>query len=291
MLDHHPKVAFNLESEFLSSQISEDGKFPEMATYRNWLTNDRVFRHSNFRINEKLEFCSLLNDFLEQKRVRDHKSIVGATVHLDFQRLRYVWPNARYIYIYRDPRDVANSVLQMGWAGNVYVAADHWLEAEAEWSKLKPYLTANNWIEVRYEELISNCVQELRRICEFLRVEYAESMFDYTKDSTYTAPDIRLNYQWKRKMAPIDIQRLECKLRDQIVKRGYALSDHPKIHLSYQTTKWLQLQSRISKFRFRLKRYGMLLTMQETLSRRLGLKELHQKYMRKMDSITDALLK
>jgi hypothetical protein len=291
MLDHHPEVAFNLESEFLCSQISDDGRFPEVPDYRDWLSNDRVFRHSNFQINENLDFRALLNDFLEQKRVRDHKSIVGATVHLDYQRLRYVWPNAKYIYIYRDPRDVANSVMQMGWAGNVYVASDHWLKAEAEWSLLKPHLTADKWIEVRYEELIANTVPELRRICEFMGVEYTEKMFDYTKNSTYAAPDIRLNYQWKRKMAPADIQRLESKLRDPIVKRGYALSDHPKIHLSYHTKKWLQLQSRISKIRFRIKRYGALLTMQEMLARRLALKNPHRKYMRKMDVITDALLK
>ena len=37
MLDHHPDIAFNLESEFLVSRISDSGAFPDMAAYRRSL--------------------------------------------------------------------------------------------------------------------------------------------------------------------------------------------------------------------------------------------------------------
>jgi len=291
MLDHHPNMAFNLESEFLVTRMSDNGQFPEIRKYREWLTCDRVFRHSNFHIDESLDYVELLNDFLNQKRNRDNKVIVGATVHLEFWKLRYIWPHAKYIYIYRDPRDVANSVVHMGWAGNVYVAADHWVDAEREWAQFRPQLHDKNWIEVRYEELIADSARELRRICDFLQVAYCDGMFDYIKTSTYTLPDIRLNYQWKTKMAREDVQRLEFKLSEQIAARGYTLSNYPKIAVSGITRNWLYLQSRLNKFLFRLKRYGTALTLQETLFRRLGWKELHQDIMRKMDSITDMLLK
>src|SRR6185437_10567826 len=77
MLDHHPEIAFNLESEFLVEEISAAGTFPDMAGYRHKLRESRVFRHSRFDIRDDLDYPALMNDFLWQKLQRDRKRIVG----------------------------------------------------------------------------------------------------------------------------------------------------------------------------------------------------------------------
>lgn len=291
MLDHHPAIAFNAESEFIVTQISDDGAYPEIGRYREWLKNDRVFKLHCFGIDERLDFVGLVNDFLNQKKSRDNKNMVGATVHYQFRKLGKIWPRAKYIYLYRDGRDVANSIVRMGWAGNVYVAADWWLEAEKEWDKLRHALGNNDWIEVRYEDLIASNTPQLERICAFLGVEYSEKMFDYVKNTTYRAPDASLIYQWKTGMRKEEVQQLEEKLGDRLSSRGYELSGHPRIPVPWLTRKYLYLQSKVNAFLFRLDRYGAALTFQETLSRRLGLNQVHRKAVSRINRIDNACLK
>ena len=291
MLDHHPQIAFNGESEYIVAQIADDGSFPPIGRYREWLARDRIFQGSRLRIDERLDFVGLVGDFLEQKRRRDRKELVGATVHYQFRHLARIWPRARYVYLYRDGRDVADSVLRMGWAGNRYVAADWWLHAEEEWDALRATLDPARWIELRFEDLVLATRRELERLSAFLGVRYSERMLDYVKTSTYGAPDAALNYQWKSRMRKLDVQRLEHKIGERLTRRGYALSGYPRIAVGRLAGKYLYLQSRLNAFRFRLGRFGLALTLKETLSRRLGLDALHRRAVGRINEIVNSQLK
>jgi hypothetical protein len=291
MLDHHPAIALNPESEFIVTQVADDGAYPDIRRYREWLRNDRVFQLHQFSIDERLDFVELVNDFLNQKRLRDKKDIVGATVHFQFRKLRGIWPRAKYIYLYRDGRDVASSITRMGWAGNVYVAADWWLQAEKEWQEVRPALDGEDWIEVRYEDLVADSRAQLERICTFLGIEYSEKMFDYVKTSTYAAPDVSLIAQWKKGMRKVDVQRLEAKIGHRLLGRGYELSGYPRIPVPWLASKWLYLHSRLNVFAFRIRRFGAAPTFLEILSRRLGLKQVHQRAVRRIDRIINANLR
>lgn len=291
MLDHHPDIAFNLESEFMVTRISDDGRFPDIGDYREFLINDRVFRHSCFEIKDGLDFVAMVNDFLEQKRIRDGKAIVGATVHYQFSKIGRIWPKARYIYLLRDGHDVANSVVGMGWAGNVYVAANFWLEAEKEWEHCRHVIPDESWIEVRYEELIADPREQLTRICHFLGVEYSDHMFDYVKNSSYGMPDIALNYQWKTRLGRKDVQLLEAKIGDRLLSRRYELSGYPRITISYIKQGYLHLHSRIGAFVYRTRQFGAALAIMETTTRWLGLSKQHRRIQRIIDKMEDANLK
>jgi len=65
-----------------------------------------------------------VNSFLVQKRELESKQFVGATVHRKFDKLLMIWPDAKFIHVVRDPRDVARSVVKMGRVGHVYYGAD-----------------------------------------------------------------------------------------------------------------------------------------------------------------------
>ena len=60
MLDHHPQLACNLESDFLVSQLGEQGQYPAMSDFHAFLRQDRVFRHSRFEIDERLDYTAVL---------------------------------------------------------------------------------------------------------------------------------------------------------------------------------------------------------------------------------------
>lgn len=291
MLDHHPDIAFNLESEFLVSEISDAGVFPDVGDYRRKLREDRVFGHSGFDVRDDLDFQALLNDFLRQKLERDRKRIVGATVHYGFAKLRYLWPRAKYIYLLRDGRDVACSVVEMGWAGNVFVGAKWWLEAEHEWAEYQKTLDRDRWIEVRYEDLTADSAAQLRRICDFIGVAFSERMFDYTESSSYALPDPAQSFKWRRKVAPKDLQLLEARIGFQLAQRGYELSSPAPLQIAEGLERRLQWRSRASVVLRKVRMFGLWLYAVELISRRLGLRTVHDRARRAINAIVDQNLK
>ena len=291
MLDGHPDIAFNLESEYLVSQLPKGNGFPDVVEYVSWLEHDRVFQHSRFSINKELDYVSLMNDFLWQKKEREGKSIIGATVHDDFGELKRIWPNAKYIHIYRDGRDVSNSVMQMGLTGNAYMAADYWLKAEHEWNELANTLSPSDYINISYEDLICDAKNSLEGICNFIRVSYSEHMFDYANDSTYGLPDPKFTYQWKIKSKANDVQRIESKINGMLLQRGYDLSINKPIKLGGLTKRYLHFNSKINALLFRINKYGVNLVLQEMVSRRFNFIDWNISVSRKIDVITDNNLK
>ena len=72
-----------------------------------------------FDVDETLTYPDLVRSFLQQKKVWDDKPIVGATVHKFFDVTQTIWPDARYIHIVRDPRDVARSCVVIGTSAGI----------------------------------------------------------------------------------------------------------------------------------------------------------------------------
>lgn len=140
-------------------------------------------------MNKSLTYQELVGDFLAQHAAKTTKSILGAAVHSRFDLLPRLWPNARFIHMLRDPRDVARSAIFQGWVGHVYFGARYWLEAEQRWSSLVTALLEHQRTEVRYEELVYRPEAELSKLCEFLGVAYDPAMLSYDRDSTYSKPN------------------------------------------------------------------------------------------------------
>lgn len=291
MLDHHPDIAFNMESEFLVAGISDTGVLPDVAAYRRALVKDRIFRHSHCDIPEHLEFHALVNDFLYQILERDHKRIVGATVHHGFSRLRYLWPRAKYIYILRDGRDVALSAVKMSWAGNAYMGADCWIDAEREWAEYQKALAPEQWIEVRYEELVADPKAQLTRICELVGVAFSDRMFDYTNTSSYSLPDPRAGSWWQAKTQAREICLLESRIGPQLVARGYELCCEVPRRVGPVGAELLRWQSRFGVLQRRMAMFGFWLAVLEPVSRRLGWTLVHSHVRDAIDTIIDQHLK
>jgi hypothetical protein len=291
MLDHHPDIAFNLESEFLVSEISDGGAFPDVADYRRKLRENRIFRHSGFEIPDDLDFPALVNDFLRQKLERDRKHVVGATVHYGFSRLKYLWPGAKYVYLLRDGRDVASSVVAMGWAGDAFAGAKWWLEAEREWADFKKWLPRDRWIEVRYEDLVADSEAQLRRVCALIGVKFSQRMFDYTESSSYSLPDPAHASKWRLKLPARDLRVLEAQIGPQLAARGYELTCPIRMRLSPRQMKWMALRSRVKLLRRRIATFGFWLFALELASRRLGLRGVNSRARHAIDAIIDQNLK
>ncbi len=285
MLDHHPEISFQFEFELAVDFIPDEGGWPDVAEYSRRMSTNRGFLDSRYEIDPELDYPSLVRSFLEQKRQRDAKPRVGATVHRHFDRLLRVWPEARFVHIYRDGRDVARSCIAMGWAGNVWTGVARWIEAETLWKELRARLSPDRYTEVRYETLIAEPESVLRGLCDFMGVPFDRAMFDYAKTSTYEAPDPRLASQWKRSLSPREIQLVESRIGDMLAERGYEPSGLPRIRVSAAERAALRIQDRLSRARNRLADYGPRLFLENVVAKRVGTQGWRDDVQRRINAV------
>jgi hypothetical protein len=290
MLDHHPRIALHFEFEFAVEMISATGKLPALEDFHRHLQQDRIFRLSGATIDPELDYLALVNSFLQQKRQRDGKVLVGATVHRQFDRLPRLWPHARYLHLLRDGRDAGRSSMAMGWAGNMYHGVSRWMQAEAEWDAMRKNIPSDRRLEVVYEQLIEDPRRVLTEICHFLGEEFDEAMFRYAETSSYGLPDPRLTQQWKRKLSDDQIQLAEARIGDMLVERGYELSGLPRKTLSARDLARLKRQDWYRRARFRMQRYGLPLFTLDYLARHLRLGPLARACRQRIQNIDNSHL-
>jgi hypothetical protein len=289
MLDHHPKIAFDKEFDYAVTRVSDSGELPSLQVYLDWIATVRGADHA---IDRSLNYRELVSDFLSQKQAASGgKPYVGATVHRNFDRLRFLWPDARYIHLIRDPRDVARSVVQKGWAGNVYQAAEFWIQAENCWESLVPYVADDRSIQIHYEELVTQPQATLARICAFVGVEYTHEMLSYTADAPqYPPPDPALASQWRTRLSPADVALVEVRTGPLMESRGYPASGYPLPAIGPVRHEVLLTAARLHRFRARVQMLGPGLVAMDVLGRRAGPRRLADHAKRRINAIEQDLI-
>jgi hypothetical protein len=277
MLAHHHAIECAPEFEFLVELVPDgpdEHRWPELARYREWLAESRIFRPHALAIDPALDYPALARSFLAQYGARTRKPVLGATCHKHFDRLLRLWPRARFVHLVRDGRDVARSCVGMGWAGNVWHAAERWIAAESLWDALAPRLAPGRVHELRYEDLVRTPERELERLCAFLGVEPDPGMLAYDRDSSYARPDPRLIGRWRTQLAPAELALLEARIGPLLCARGYEPSGVAPVHPGPLRRLALALADRAGRFRFRRERYGLAHVAASRLARLLGLSGL-----------------
>lgn len=285
MLDHHPQITFWGEFDYSVSCITDQGSYPELAQYYQWLRTNKRFLMDGPSIDRRLNYPALINSFLRQFQAYTDKPIVGATVHHHFDRLLKIWPNASFIHVVRDGRDVTRSCMKMGWAGDPWHGANRWLEAETLWDKLKIQLPAHRQLEVRFEDLIHNNVETLERVCQFMGDRYHPDMMNYVQSTAYGLPDASLINQWHDRLSKREIQLIESRIAPLLVDRGYPLSGLPHLRVSRLGRLGLKVQHKVRMLSHRARRYGLPLTSADVIARRMRWQRLSDRIRRKINAI------
>lgn len=291
MLDHHPDLAFRNEFEFAVDLVGDDGALPDLDAYSEHLRLSRTFSMSGFEIDRELDYPLLVKSFLEQKRARDGKSRVGATVHRHFHRLLTIWPDAVFIHLIRDGRDVARSRIREGWAGNGWVAAHEWVEAEEAIERLAGRVGPERMIDVRYEALLEDPVGTLGRICGFLGLAFSPAMLEIEGTSSYKKPDPKFAQRWKSGANEREVALIEDVQSNMLARRGYEPSGFRPTRPGLAGRSWLRLHSRLVSLRFRVNRFGLRLSLADMFARRLGLRGLAEKTQLAINEIQKRHLK
>ncbi|WP_255524859.1 sulfotransferase [Nodosilinea sp. FACHB-13] len=294
MLDHHPQLSCVDEVGYITELVSDDGDMPDVATYRQWLESDFIFQSCcDFTIDPDLDFYELVNDFLCQQKDCSNKQAVGAISHFDFIRLLKLWPDARFIHMVRDGRDVAYSWMkEMHLFENPWFAAEKWREAEQAWERLAQRLPEGQYLEITYEDMVNDTVGTLTEICQFLGVDYDAEMLKFSKAGSYfTLPDPKFSGLWRSHLSPWEIQVAEANISDLLIDRGYKLSELPRLTVSSLDLKRFKLMEKVFMWQRRISFFGLRLSAVEYLSRRLGLRGWHSQVKQEMHAIAIPALK
>jgi len=94
--------------------------------------------------------------------------------------LSSMFPEARFVHLIRDGRNVALSYIERPWGpSTVGEAALYWRSRVSRGRTAGAALGPDRYLEASYEHLVSDPEAEVRRICTFLGLGFAPAMLQY----------------------------------------------------------------------------------------------------------------
>jgi len=104
------------------------------------------------------------------------------TLYID--KILKVYPKAKFIHIVREPKDVVCSYLKAGLYKDFHEAVNFWKLAVGKALSLEKKVSSKQFIQVKYEELVTSPEIQLNNICVFLDLEYTSTMLDFWKKTS-----------------------------------------------------------------------------------------------------------
>jgi hypothetical protein len=191
MLDAHPQMTIPPETHFVPAVIEAcragarpEGAVEAMTSVRQW--GDQGIEPAEMlerlRLLEPLDAGGALRAFYTLQAERQGKPRWGdkTPVYVEsMEPIHEALPEARLIHLIRDGRDVALSRARRGFGKNAggRRAGERWrrrILAAREQSQRLPH-----YLELRYEDLIEDPEGILRRVCDFVKLDYDPAMLRY----------------------------------------------------------------------------------------------------------------
>lgn len=285
MLDSHPEVAFAEEFQYAVDPITADGRFPSTIEFGARVALDRVFSASGFQFDPSLGFEEMVNGFLVSRQRRKEALVVGATLHHGFARALHLWPEARFLHLVRDPRDVAAARMAVGLSGNPWHGVNHWIKAEDEWAALSSGLAPERQLTVHFAELVDDPDSTLTTICRFLGVDYTGQMLNYVLDTDYQEPNPNLAGDWRDTLSAHDVRLVETRVGDRLTGAGFIPSGQEPIEPTDRYLDWLRWHDRAGRIASRVSRFGVRLTVADLAARAVGTESMQRSVRLRLDRV------
>lgn len=149
-----------------------------------------------------------------------------------YQWLLKVFPKAKYLHVVRDGRDVIASFVQMG--SSLESKIEQWQYSVENAAAMKRMLPPDQFLEVRYEDLVSDTTQVLQQVSAFAGIQYSDTMLDYWKMPTtleHKYKDYHRNLakpvtnasvgRWKERLTADQQRIIQRELSDLLEANGY----------------------------------------------------------------------
>jgi hypothetical protein len=266
MLDAHPDLAIPPETHFVPDLIEaiERGATPEeavqvMTSVRQWgdLNTDPAELLRRFEALDDFNAGDALRTFYAIYLERQEKPRWGEKTPGYVRKMRLIeraLPEARFIHVIRDGRDVALSrwkrTLGEGKRAPASQVAEGWQRRIRRAQKQGRRL--DHYMELRYEDLVIDTEENLRRVAEFIELPWDPAMMRYYERAadrmaemardlpsadgkpvrpgeermqahamTQKPPDPSAMYRWKEKMDSGDVAAFDAAAGELLTELGY----------------------------------------------------------------------
>ena len=155
----------------------------------------------------------------------------GNAVCLD--RLLKVFPEMKAVHLIRDGRDVVRSFTEMEGGLDLEAATERWM---ATIQRLRDFRRRHDGIciEVRYEDLVSQPEREVKRVCDFIRLEFEDGMLRHNEAGSRSADIMAYPHhqnvlepissksigKWKRTFDRQTVDRLDLRMGPLLAELG-----------------------------------------------------------------------
>ena len=253
MFDSHPDMAVPPESHFVvpmierRRQLESRGRLSRSAFvadltgrygFRRWDLDVRAVE-LRLRDADPVDLASAIREvfglYAEQLGKRRYAEKTPINV-LHIEALAAVFPEARFIHLIRDGRNVALSYLDTDFGvTSVPEAAIHWRRFVRRGRRAGARIGSHRYREVLYEDLVDQPEPVLRSLCEFIELPFDPSMLLYhtRADELLTNTSHREHHgrialpptaglrDWRRDMEPDAVALFEAIAGDLLEELGY----------------------------------------------------------------------
>ncbi len=159
-----------------------------------------------------------------------------------FYRYLQWWPDARFIHVARDPRDVYSSYKTRDLQNHRPVTpierlAHSWSKSVQLLKQSQRLVSPENYFVLRYEDLIADPESNMQQISHFLKIDFNSGMLLPTKGfgrvpwggNPVSGKKSQTIYhdasaEWKKILQPEEVSKIESLLNLQMDELGYARS-------------------------------------------------------------------
>ena len=196
----------------------------------------KLHRESGRNINNTEEQLKFIENICLLKMNREKKSHWGLKCSNQFYDYLKIWPNAYFINVIRDGRDVLSSQLNTGSFSALPADVGRgWAETHLNFHNM--VLDSNiNAYELFYEQLVTEPEAEIKKLCKFLNISFNDNMMSFHKEdlSIYKKPAGHLSIE--RISKPIDsskVGRWKNNLSEQQLEEFYSTAKDAMITFGY----------------------------------------------------------
>jgi hypothetical protein len=242
--------------------IADVCKMVELHTYPWEIVPDReqVFQQARER-NLLNVYFQIYNQYLVQSGKRRWCCKSTFMIEHVGDILRY-YPDARFIFMLRDGRDVAVSAKSSIFNHfHVYYSAKRWQREQRLGLSWLAKLPPEQIMLLKYEDLIADAETVVKRLCSFLGEPFEEQMLEYHRSGearksgslsvsweNTAKPVIRDNaHKYRSQLDPAEIMQFEVIALDEMQELGYCTDNPPELllerrddltreHFSYRLT-------------------------------------------------------
>lgn len=147
-----------------------------------------------------------------------------------------LFPDAQFVHIIRDPRDVVASSLEAPWTDtDAATIAREWLSFTLRSIRAGLRLGPSRFLQIRYEDLTRDPAAVLRVVCAFLGERYDPTMLNDRRERQQTVASVVARWQaralsgidpareggWKSRLGRVDRLRVNAIVGGALAALGY----------------------------------------------------------------------